>query len=273
MEISDIKKIAEIDLYEILNVNQTDDVKQIKKNYKKIVLKIHPDKPTGDRQVYELVNLSYVVLKNEETRQLYNHERRIFLENNTTFNDLKNLSRDKPIKLTKENALKEYYMQENKLNEKHGFNVDNINPITQSEMMNRLNNLNFNRNNFINSHSEKVKKQNLSNYDFNEQFISDGIIDENTTSEIMAFNDGSNMSISNYSNIDNFDLYSDSGCSTANYSSLNNAFNQRIPDALSNNYSDHNNINDNDRSRQKDKLMEYNNLTNKLKVKINDFIN
>ena len=272
MEISDIKKIAEIDLYEILNVNQTDDIKKIKKNYKKMVLKIHPDKPNGDRQVYELVNLSYLVLKNDKTRQLYDKERTIFLENNTTFNDLKKISRDKPTKLTKEEALKEYYMQEIKLNEKHGFNADNINPITQSEMMKRLNNLNFSRTNFINSHTEKVKKQNLSNFDFNDKFIKNGIIDENATGEIMAFNDGSNMSISNYSGINNFDLYSDSGCSTTNYSSLDSAFNQTIPNSLSNNYSDHNNINDNDRSRQKDKLTEYNNLTNKLKnMKINEF--
>lgn len=271
MEISDIKKIAEIDLYEILNVNQTDDIKKIKKNYKKMVLRIHPDKPSGDRQIYELVNLSYLVLKNENTRQLYDIERKNFIENNTSFSDLKNISRNKTSKLTKEEALKEYYLQENKLNEKHGFNSDNINPITQSEMMKRLNKLNYNRSTFVNSHTEKIKKQNLSNYDFNEKFIKEGVFDDSMKTEIIAYND-SNLSISKYSNIDNFDLYSDTGCSTDNYSSLDSAFSQNLPNIISNNYSDHNNINDNDRSRQKDRLAEYNNLTNSLKnMKISDF--
>ena len=35
MEFSDIKKLAEIDLYEILNVNPNDDYKKIKKAIKK----------------------------------------------------------------------------------------------------------------------------------------------------------------------------------------------------------------------------------------------
>ena len=272
MEISDIKKIAEIDLYEILNANQKDDVKKIKKNYKKMVLKIHPDKPNGDREIYELANLSYLILKNNESRKIYDEERKKFLENNTSFNDLKNISRAEVKKLSKEDALKEYYLQENKLNEKHGFNSDNITPITQSEMMKRLNNLNFNRNDFINNYSEKVKKQNLSNYDFNEKFINEGIIEENTAGEIIAFNDGNNLSISNFNNINNFDLYSDTGCSTSNYSSLENAFSQKLPIISDNNYSDHNNINDNDRSKQKDRLSEYNNLTYTLKnMKITDF--
>lgn len=272
MEISDIKKIAEIDLYEILNTNPNDDIKKIKKNYKKLVLKMHPDKPTGDREIYELANLSYLVLKNEKTRKIYDIERNNFLQNSRTFNDLKNTNRVSNKKLSKEEAIKEYNLQENLLNQKHGFKVDNINPITQSEMMKRLNNLNFNRNNFINSHTQNIQKLNISNSDFNDKFINDGILDENTSNEIIAFNESNNMALSKYSNINNFDLYSEISCNTNSYSSLDIAFNQKLPSVIKNRYSDHNNINDNDRSRQKDRIAEYNNLTNKFKsMKISDF--
>ena len=272
MEISDIKKIAEIDLYEILNINPNDDIKRIKKNYKKMVLRIHPDKPNGDRQIYELANLSYLVLKDEKTRKLYDHERNIFLESNRSFEDLKQGNRSNNIKLSKEEAHNEYKVQESILNKKHGFINDDLNPISQSEMMKRLNVLNFNRNDFINSHNKKIKNKNLSNYDFNEKFIIDGIVDENLSNEIIAFNEGNNMSISNYSGINNFDLYSNFSCSNSIYSSLDHAFNQKLPSILSNNYSDHNNINNNDRSIQKEKLANYNKQTNQINsMKINDF--
>ena len=238
-----------------------------------MVLKIHPDKPNGDREIYELANLSYLILKSTEKRKIYDEERLRFIQNNKSFMDLKSNKKDfNKNTLTKEEAIKEYNLQQSILNEKHGFVGDNINPISQSEMMKRLNDLTFNRGNFINSHNNKTKKQSLSNYDFNEKFIKNGTVNEDVSNEIIAFNDSSSMSISSYSGINNFELYSSQGCNNSNYSSLDSAFNQSIPSTLVNGYSDHNSINDNDRSKQKDRLAEYNNMTQKLKsMKISDF--
>jgi curved DNA-binding protein CbpA len=274
MDFSDIQKISEIDLYEILNVNHKEDIKKIKKKYRKLVLKVHPDKPTGDKEVYELVNLSYTVLKNKKLRALYDSERKKFLQNNRSFEFLKkdsnNSKNNKP--LTKEEAKKEYSNLESMYNDKHGYNIEDSEPISQSEMMKRLNKLNYNRESFTNVAKSSMKKMNVSNADFNEIFIKDGIIDTDISNDIIAYNDASNMSLINYSGIDNFDLYNKNGSNTHNYSSLDSAFNHTLPGDISNNYSDHNNITNTDRGNYKDKMSKYNNFTNTIKnMKISDF--
>lgn len=273
MEISDFKKIAELDLYEILNVNQKDDLKKIKKSYKKLVLKIHPDKPTGDREMFELVNLAYLVLKNEKNRKIYDSERDNYIENNKSFENLKfNRDNKNIIPISKEDAQKEYINQEMMLNKKHGFDIKNDKPISQSEMMKRINDLNFSRNNFLTESKSKFKKVNLSNYDFNDSFINDVEVDNDISNDIIAFNDSNNSIVSNYSSINNFDLYSSIGSNSSNYSSLENAFSQKLPKNINNNYSDHNSLTDTDRGSQKERLAEYNRLTTNIKsMKVSDF--
>jgi len=275
MDFCDIQKIAEIDLYEILNVNKDDNIKIIKKKYKKMVLKVHPDKPTGDKDIYELVNLSYSVLKNDKLRNIYDSERSKILQNTASFVDLKNYhnkTKVKSIPTSIDDAKKEYSNLESMYNEKHGFDNENIGPISQSEMMKRLNNLNFNRKDFIKNTKSKIKKVNLSNNDFNDKFLKDGIIDESFSNEIMAYNDSTNSSIIGYSGINNFDLYNGNGADTSNYSSIDSAFTSKLPGNVSNNYNTHNNVTDKDRSTIKDRMKDYNNATNNIKnMKINDY--
>ena len=275
MDFCDIQKIAEIDLYEILNVNKDDNIKIIKKKYKKMVLKVHPDKPTGDKDIYELVNLSYSVLKNDKLRNIYDSERSKILQNTASFVDLKkyhNKTKVNSIPTSIDDAKKEYSNLESMYNEKHGFDNENIGPISQSEMMKRLNNLNFNRKDFIKNTKSKIKKVNLSNNDFNDKFLKDGIIDESFSNEIMAYNDSTNSSIIGYSGINNFDLYNGNGADTSNYSSIDSAFTSKLPGNVSNNYNTHNNVTDKDRSTFKDRMKDYNNATNNIKnMKINDY--
>lgn len=272
MDFSDIKKIAEIDLYEVLNVNQKDDVKKIKKSYKSMVLKVHPDKPNGDREVYEIVNLAYKILKNENNRRNYDQERAKYLESNISFDNLKYSNRESSTKLTKEEALKEYYFQEDILNKKHGFDSNNINPMNQSDMMKKLNELNFDRSNFVNDSKQKIKNKKLSNEDFNNNFINESSIEDNYSNEIIAFNESSNMSLVNYCGIDDFNLYSTTSCNSNNYTSLDSAFNQKLPGKIDNNYMTHNTLDDNERGRQKDRISEYNRLSSDIKsMKISDF--
>ena len=274
MDLSDIQKIAEINLYEILNVDQTDDRKKIKSKYRQLVLKVHPDKPCGDKEVYELVNLAYTILKDEKSRILYDLERKTYLENNKSFEFLKKGSSisTKKIELSKEDAQKEYNNLDLEYNEKHGYNTDNIKPITQSEMMKRLNKLNFNRNDFINNTKSNMKKMNISDTNFNDEFIKDGVIDNNIGNDIIAYNDACNMSLTNYNDINNFDLYNNTGIDTTNYSSIESAFDQKLPSNIINKFSDHNNVSNIDRGNFKDKISEYNNFTNTVKnMKISDF--
>lgn len=274
MDFSDIQKIAEIDLYEILNVSSDDDKKKIKKRYRKLVLKVHPDKPTGDKDIYELVNLAYTVLKNVNLRSIYDKERKIFLENNISFESLKKQSGKikSNFPISKEDAKKEYSNLESFYNEKHGYNEDNMGPISQGEMAKRLNELSSNRNNFISDTKSKIKKMNLSKDDFNEKFIKEGVIDSDIGNDIIAFNDNNNSSLISYSGIDNFDLYNENGANSSVYSSLDNAFNNKLPCSMNNNYNNHNHLTNDDRTQFKNKMEDYNNLTNKIKnMKINDF--
>ncbi|KAJ8599946.1 hypothetical protein CTAYLR_002820 [Chrysophaeum taylorii] len=71
----------DLDLYEVLGVDDEADEKEIKKTYRKLSLKYHPDKCKGDVVVGEemvscekmmnRVNLAYEVLGDEEKRILY----------------------------------------------------------------------------------------------------------------------------------------------------------------------------------------------------------
>jgi curved DNA-binding protein CbpA len=79
INIEDIIK-EDVDLYEVLNINIDASDIEIKKQYKKLVLKYHPDKNQDDKDVFltfELITLAYNVLSNKELKKLYNELRLI----------------------------------------------------------------------------------------------------------------------------------------------------------------------------------------------------
>ena len=57
-------------LYEVLGVEKTADAKEIKKAYRKLAVKHHPDKG-GDEQVFKEINAAYEILSDEEKRGRY----------------------------------------------------------------------------------------------------------------------------------------------------------------------------------------------------------
>ena len=79
INIEDIIK-DDINLYDVLNINIDASDIEIKKQYKKLVLKFHPDKNQDDTDVsltFELITLAYNVLSNKELKKLYNELRLI----------------------------------------------------------------------------------------------------------------------------------------------------------------------------------------------------
>ena len=60
--------MASVNLYDVLKVENDATRKDIKSAYKLLVKEFHPDRPTGDKEMFELVTHAYNVLSNEGAR-------------------------------------------------------------------------------------------------------------------------------------------------------------------------------------------------------------
>ena len=253
MNEEDIEKIVYLDLYEILDISKDSyDKKKLKKNYKKLVLVLHPDKKGGDSEAFELVNLAYSILKDKTFKKLYDKKRKEHL-NSRDFNDLKSdntMQFISSIPDDEDSAKINFKILEEQLNKKHNFDEKDLNAISSSEMSKRLQNLNFSRGTFDENYKNTVQKVHYNKEDFNTAFINQASRDTQNNTEIIAYN-SQNSQISKYTSINNFDLYSDKGASTKTYSSLDKAFNNQVPSNVTNSYNSHNYVTNED-------IQEYN---------------
>ena len=59
--------------YEILGLKENCSQKSIKKRYKKLALRFHPDKNGGDEEKFKSISLAYEVLSDKEKREKYDN--------------------------------------------------------------------------------------------------------------------------------------------------------------------------------------------------------
>jgi len=256
-----------LDLYEILNVSPDASMAKIKKKYKKLILKFHPDKPTGDVEAFELINSAYQILK--KYRNEYDSKRRMYLYENTTFDSLKttfdSLQTFKDDDILIQAAKLKFTEIDAIMNDKHGFNVKDTNPISSSLMSSRLNDLQNNRVHFDVETKKNTKKLNVTNYIFNDMYVTQHIPENKKDQDIIAYNELENQSIT-YSNINNNEMTSNEN------NQIDEVFNQQLPLGISNNYDSHNIISNNDNLTIDEKMKQYNNLSSKYSnMKLQDF--
>ena len=257
MNENDIDNILNLDLYEILDISENSSKEKIKKSYKSLILRVHPDKTNGDSSQFELVNIAYTVLKKENLRKIYNKKRKEYLANKN-FNDLKSNCNDKiSLGFSKQDAKGNFKKLEIELNKKHNFNPNDINN-NNIDLNKKLQNLQIDRSKLDNDFILNNKKINLSCNDFNNMFIDTSDKYSNDINEIVAVNNDQN-SLVNYCPINDNNLYSENSISTNTYSTFNTAFNFSLPNNVENNYESHNIISQNDKMNKNNKFIFYKN--------------
>ncbi len=77
-----------MDYYAILGIGRDAQSDEIRKAYRKLSLKHHPDKPTGDEGTFKQIGEAYSVLSNEQERRMYDMQQRMpFGEGSFLVND------------------------------------------------------------------------------------------------------------------------------------------------------------------------------------------
>ena len=68
-----------MDYYKILEVSENEDISEIKKQYRKLAMKYHPDRNAGDERAakkFREITEAYEVLSNEKKREEYDCKRK-----------------------------------------------------------------------------------------------------------------------------------------------------------------------------------------------------
>ncbi|GAV28048.1 hypothetical protein PMKS-001516 [Pichia membranifaciens] len=63
--------VKETKLYDLLGVSPGASDAEIKKGYRKMALKYHPDKPTGDTEKFKEVSEAFQILSDKEKKEIY----------------------------------------------------------------------------------------------------------------------------------------------------------------------------------------------------------
>ena len=68
-----------MDYYKILEVSENEDISEIKKKYRKMAMKYHPDRNAGDKKAvkkFREITEAYEVLSNDKRRKEYDYKRK-----------------------------------------------------------------------------------------------------------------------------------------------------------------------------------------------------
>ena len=116
-------------LYELLNVSSDASEKRIKKSYRKLIIKFHPDKNNEiDEEIYNHLTIANQVLTNSELRAKYDGWLKSYGEDSLDHDNLKQNFEKQSLDIKNSfpsqpsEAKQTYYEKVEKLNIKHGLN-------------------------------------------------------------------------------------------------------------------------------------------------------
>ncbi|ULY68523.1 putative DnaJ/Hsp40 [Chlorella virus XW01] len=246
-------------LYDVYNLDNKCSIDDVKKKYKKLMLKFHPDKSSDlEEEIFNHIVIGYKILSDPVLRADYDY----FIEfnNNNTlleFNELKNNFKSFKTEDTNSVIFKEaqnkYDIFNKELEKKHKVNESDFNVDVEkkfNEMMKDRENLNLK--------PDELLKPLINNFNkdiFDERFKEIKVTENNQmlniskSGEIMTYTD--NKTLSKYSNFDYNNLYIEDSVIDDKFCSLDNAFKLNPEITLKN-------IN------VKNKMDEYKNMTKEL---------
>ena len=259
----------EFNPYEVLNLEKDCTKNDIKKKYKKLILKFHPDKNKevdNADLIFNIVNQSYnILIKNKDSYDNY-------LLNKTkskNYLDLKENFKNEKNNTNNINKINNEYKKENEkegsyeykemmLNKKHNFNPEILNkessiPLNSDDLKDKINELIENRNNI--KICQDLEHDNIlkSKEKFNSNFENINHNKKNEELNKLSVYQGNNTNTEIYSELNMIsELYQDSNVENEDYfSNLDEAFKiQNI------------NMNDNNKKENlEDRIKQYENQT------------
>lgn len=86
--------MSTVNFYDVLDVSQDCSSKDIKNAYRDLAIIYHPDKPTGDVEMFELITTAYNILINKNSRKEYDELYALSKQSESSHFDLKSKSRN-----------------------------------------------------------------------------------------------------------------------------------------------------------------------------------
>jgi len=223
--------MSTVNFYDILQIDEDATKKDIKKSYRKMAKKFHPDQPSGDIEVFELMTKAYNTLIDPKSRSEYDKLKLSNKKNShqhlkeqsqayisaTDINKIykSTTDRDNKIKSAKSKFKNEF----DEFNKKHNYNSSEIEPLSPNTISQRFDDFKLAREqeDIENTH-ENIFQDNFDNQVFN------NLWDSIHSGSSLVPHSGNPNAISNDSNFADLNsynnLYATTNDSNSNFSSI-----------------------------------------------------
>jgi curved DNA-binding protein CbpA len=144
--------MSTVNLYDVLNVSQDCTEKEIKSSYRKLIKEFHPDKPSGDSEMFDLIVHAYKVLKKADSRKEYDNLHKLSKQAETDHFKLKGGAEDfleaqemSTVKKSKKEYEHDFKIASANMDIKHKMNRENEDFIPEKVATNRYQDLQLSR--------------------------------------------------------------------------------------------------------------------------------